>query len=85
MNAFIFTKFAEKKFYSLSPDVQQKILGKLQSLKKHDHIFSVLKHLIDFGEATHRLRIGQYRVILSCQKKSVFLILDVGHRKDIYQ
>lgn len=72
----------------LPKDVQGRILQKLLFLKEHKDIFTVLRKLSDFEPATHRLRVGNYRLILQFigQEKSEmdFLILDVGHRKAIY-
>lgn len=73
----------------LPKTVQQRILEKLRELKTHDDIFSVLKRLTDFEPATHRLRVGNYRLILGLQLQETegctFLVLDAGHRKDIYR
>ena len=34
----------------------------------------------------HRLRVGQYRVIISIKnKKTIILVLEVGHRSKIYK
>ncbi|MBI4994871.1 type II toxin-antitoxin system RelE/ParE family toxin [Candidatus Peregrinibacteria bacterium] len=89
MNVFIFTKQAEKTFLKLPKTTQKRIILKLKELKKHDDILSVLKRLTNFGPATHRLRIGMYRLILELknQKENCFefFILDAGHRKDIYR
>lgn len=85
MHTFIFTKFAKKRFKQLDIALQDRILDKLKELKKHNHIFSVLKPLRDFSPATHRLRIGGYRMILQHKEDNIFLVLDVGHRKDIYR
>ncbi len=89
MIIFVFTKKAEKRFLSLSKKVQTQILTKLKGLKSHTDIFSVLKKLHHFEPATHRLRIGSHRLILELNtqnKEAVkFLVLDVGHRKEIYK
>ena len=89
MNSFVFMVQAEKKFLKLSQKTQERILGKLKELKNHPDIFTVLKKLIDFKPATHRLRIGNYRLILMLsntdQSDFEFLILDAGHRKKIYE
>ncbi|MBT4917193.1 hypothetical protein HON58_02025 [Candidatus Peregrinibacteria bacterium] len=89
MVIFVFTKKSEKCFLSLPVVVQERILVKLKALKKHDDIFSVLKKLHHLEPATHRLRIGGYRLILELNehKKGFirFLVLDVGDRKDIYK
>lgn len=89
MVTFVFTKYAEKSFKKLPKNIQGRILGKLKELKNHSDIFSLLKRLVDFEPATHRLRIGQYRLILELgvhgENFCEFLILDAGHRKDIYK
>lgn len=79
----------DKKFFKLPKTIQERIKNKLQTLKLHSDIFSVLKKLYDFPPATHRLRIGNYRLVLELikQEKDVvaFLMLDVDHRKDVYR
>ncbi|PCI24822.1 hypothetical protein COB57_03570 [Candidatus Peregrinibacteria bacterium] len=87
MNIFIFTKLAEKKMQKLPKHIRIRIIEKLSGLKCHDDIFSVLKRLYNFLPATHRLRIGNYRLIvqnISSENDGKFRILDVGHRKDVY-
>ena len=89
MIKFIFTKHAEKKFLSLHVSLQERIKKKLTSLKKHDDIFAILKRLHHFEPATHRLRIGDFRLILQLKKQTSknieFLVLDIGDRKDVYK
>lgn len=89
MVAFVFSKNAERTFLRLSKAIQKRIISKLQELKHHDDIFSILKRLSHFEPAMHRLRIGQYRLILELKKQErshvIFWILDAGHRKDIYR
>lgn len=87
-NQFLFTKKAEKIFFKLPKSVQSRIVIKLKDLKKHEDIFTVLKQLHHLEPASHRLRIGDYRLILECKDqslhKSLFWILDVGHRRSVY-
>lgn len=89
MVSFVFTKFAERKFLKLPKNIQKRILEKLETLKIHEDIFSVLKRLHHFEPATHRLRIGSYRLILELKNQSKnrteFWMLDVGDRKEIYR
>lgn len=88
MVTFVFTKQSEKIFKKLSATIQHRIVYKLSELKTHPDIFSVLKPLVNFHPATHRLRIGMFRLILELKKNTKesieFWILDVGNRKDIY-
>jgi len=83
MNQFFFTNFSRKKFLALPPDVQERIRNKIEELQSHTALLRLLKPLKDFAPATHRLRIGDYRLILGVDKRK-FFILDVGHRRDIY-
>jgi mRNA-degrading endonuclease RelE of RelBE toxin-antitoxin system len=85
MNTFVFSVFAEKKFLKLQKREQERILQKLRDLKDHAEIDSVLKRLTAFEPATHRLRIGDNRLILQKLSDNEFLILDIGHRRDIYR
>lgn len=89
MVTFIFTKQAEKACERIPKTVRARVIEKLKELKIHDDIFSILKRLESFKPATHRLRIGNYRIILELReqtdKDSIFRVLDVGHRKDIYR
>lgn len=89
MTTFAFTKYAKKRFFKLPSLTQKRISKKLSELKKHSDIFSLLKRLHHFEPATHRLRIGEYRLILELtkqEKSSVeFLVLDLGDRKAIYK
>ena len=89
MIKFIFSKEGKKLFIKLPEIVQKRIFFKITLLKEHSNIFSVTKRLENFAPATHRLRIGSYRVILELKKHSKtetkFLILSVMHRKEIYK
>lgn len=89
MVTFIFTKKAKSIFLKSPKAIQQRITDKLHELKTHPDILSTLKRLHHLEPATHRLRIGSYRLILELklQKKETFefWVLDVGDRKDIYQ
>ena len=89
MTTFIFTKDGKKAFLKLPKSIQNRILVKLSELKKHNDILSVLKRMNDFEPATHRLRIGSYRLILELTYQDKdnfeFWVLDAGHRKDIYR
>ena len=85
MIVFVFSNIAEKKFQKLENETQQKIRLKLESLKNRRNIFTVLRKLVGLAPATHRLRVGDFRVILQKISSQKFLILDVGHRREIYK
>lgn len=80
---FVFTKLAEKSLNKIDALQRDFILSKLKKIKeqKLPWDFSLLHN---FWIATHRLRIGDYRLIL----KKVFewyIVLDVWHRREIYK
>lgn len=89
MVIFVFSKFADKRLKKLGKSEEDRIISKLQELKQHPDVLSILKPLHNFEPATHRLRIGNYRLILQIinggANRTEFFVLDVGHRRDIYR
>lgn len=68
--------------------IQKRVIEKFLQLKSHHNIFILLGVLKNFEPATHRLRIGSYRIVMELKsrkaKNITFLILKIGHRKNIY-
>ncbi len=85
MHTFLFTSFAKKRFLKLDKNTQDRIKQKLKKLREHNHIESILKPLTDMKPATHRLRIGNYRLILKYEGKKEILVLDAWHRDSVYK
>lgn len=85
MNIFKFSHFALKQWKKLDKNTQTNLLKKLESLKKHPHIFRIIEPLTNFFPATHKLRSGNYRFILKHETKKEFLVLDIRHRREIYK
>lgn len=89
MVKFVFSNNAEKIFNKIPSKVQERIVKKIKELKTHPDILSCLKRLNHFEPATHRLRIGNYRLILELKTQEnenfKFLVLDFGDRKSIYK
>jgi len=45
-----------------------------------------LKGVTEGGEAVHRVRSGKYRILYQVKdNQSEIIILDIGHRKDVYR
>jgi mRNA interferase RelE/StbE len=85
MRNFVFTKYAEKQFLQLEISLQKRIFQKLQELKHMKNTALFLKPLKSFQYASHRIRIGDYRLIVNVLDNSEkIIILKVGHRKNIY-
>jgi mRNA-degrading endonuclease RelE of RelBE toxin-antitoxin system len=84
-NTFHFSRHAEKRFKRLDKKMQDRLRLKLRDLKSHENIEAVLKHLTAFEPATHRLRLGDFRLILQKLSDHEFLVLDIGHRSTVYR
>ncbi len=77
-----FTAQAKKFLKKLPKEDKKRILSVLDRcrLRPHAHV----KKLID--SPYFRLRIGKYRAILKIDKgELILLVVEVGHRKNIYQ
>ncbi len=80
---FHFSKKAEKQYKKLSIHTQETIKEKLLQIRKTwSWDFKVV---VNISPATHRLRIGEYRLILQKENNWDFLVLKIWHRKDIYK
>lgn len=83
---FIFTKYARKQWQKFSPEVQALLTKKLQFFKTEQVFRQNIQPIKDIPPATHRLRIGNYRLILLVEdSKKEVLVLKVGHRREIYR
>lgn len=89
MSIFEFTKKGKKTFEKPSQDIQGRIVNKLKSIKRHPDIFSILVSVECIEPATHRLRVGDYRLLLEYlgreKNEDYFMILKVQHRNGIYR
>ena len=85
MPTFRFTKYAAKKLRKLDTIIQKRILGKLEELKDRDDVHAIVAPLQDVYPATHRLRMGDYRLVLKQDGEGKFIVVDVGHRSSIYR
>jgi mRNA interferase RelE/StbE len=77
-----FSKKAEKDLEKLTLDVQERILNVFERIKVRPH--SYVKRLV--GTKYFRLRVGDYRVILDLiNGELVVMVIEIGHRKNIYK
>lgn len=77
-----FSKTAEKQLYKLGKEIQLRIISTLERIRirPYPHI----KKLV--GVPYFRLRVGDYRVILDIRSdKLVIFVIEIGHRKNIYE
>lgn len=84
MPIFVFSVAAQRKLHKLDGQIQNRILKKLADLKEADDRRSMTM-MTDADPATHRLRIGDYRLIFQQKDQERFLVMDIGHRSQIYR
>ena len=83
MYEIIFDKSAAKFFKKLDKTLQERIGKKIELLKDNPMLG---ESLIGNLSGLKKLRIGDYRVIYKIKNEQlVVLILDIGHRKNIYE
>lgn len=81
MHSVEFTKTSENQFSKLEKNIRERILNVLERIRVRPFSFIKRKE----GTPYFILRIGDYRAILSInQEKSIIFVLEVGHRKNIY-
>ena len=81
MYSILFNPLAEKQLKKLDNNLQRRILDVLNRIRIRPHHF--VKRLV--GSTYFRLRVGDYRIILDIQNdKLVIVVIELGHRKNIY-
>ena len=76
-----FSQTAEKQLYKLEKNIQERVISVLERIKLRPFHFVKKKQ----GTPYFILRIGDYRAILDIkQPVSKIFVLEVGHRKNIY-
>ena len=82
MYAIEFTQSAEKAFLKLPQEAQKRIKAVLERsrVRPQEHFERLV------GMDTYKLRAGDYRIIADIQHdKLMILVIEVGHRKNIYK
>jgi mRNA interferase RelE/StbE len=79
----IFSSPAERAIERLPQAMQRRVLAKVRSLAQNPWPVGFLKLT---GVDAYRVRVGDYRVIYSVDGgKLIVLVLDVGHRREVYR
>ena len=79
MHKIIFEKRALGQLNKLEKQIKERIWNKLQNCKENPfRFFEKLNEIVGY-----KLRIGDYRVIVDIDNKTI-IVLKVGHRKNIY-
>jgi mRNA interferase RelE/StbE len=75
-------KTAQKSLAKIPKPFQTNIINKVYELANNPYKNS--KKLV--GRDAYRIRVGNYRIIYEiCNNKLVILVINIGHRKDIYK
>ena len=81
MYDLIYSDEARKQLKKLNKELQIRILNTLERIRLRPH--SYIKKLV--GDPYFSLRSGDYRIILDIQdNKLIIFVIEVGHRKNIY-
>lgn len=83
MNYF-FKARALKQLQKLPRDIQLRIINKLDFFCQQDDPFHYVEPLVRSEIGHYRFRIGDYRVAVDLEDDG-FVVLLVGHRRDIYR
>ncbi|MCC7432785.1 hypothetical protein IT412_04650 [Candidatus Peregrinibacteria bacterium] len=84
---FLFSKFAAKQWAKIPARDLDRIREKLEYWKLYpDLLLLKMKPVYDFYPATHRFRIGSWRLLVMFdQSRDTLIILKIGARKEIYK
>lgn len=76
-----FSQTAERQFYKLEENIQNRIISVFDRIKVRPFHFIKRKQ----GTPYFILRVGEHRIILDIRKKnSIIFVIELGHRKNIY-
>lgn len=82
MYKLIFSQTSIKQLKQLGGPISSRLLATLERIRIRPERY--LKKLV--GDSAYKLRVGNYRIIVDLDKgKLVILILQVGHRRNIYK
>lgn len=86
MKEIIYSKKANRFLDNLSVRVAERITGKLKWISIQTNILHFAKPLANMPPATHRLRIGIFRLTINLDTKNTCLIVyDIDTRQKIYK
>jgi len=84
MYTWEFTTEATKDFKKLTPEIQKRIVKKLDYFVNSGQPLKFAESLINYEIGQYRFRVGDYRIIFD-KIGEVIIALTLGHRKDIYR
>lgn len=81
----VFSDVAKKALKKLDKPLVKKIESKLEDLINGDQNLDI-KKLQAYKEPTYRLRVGDMRVLYAVwHQKVIIYVIDIGHRREIYE
>lgn len=78
-----FTEHAKKDLDKLPKDIQKRIVKKLQFFSSQLNPIIFSKPLVNLPPATHRFRVGDYRIAFYIIGKIIY-IERIRHRREVY-
>jgi mRNA-degrading endonuclease RelE of RelBE toxin-antitoxin system len=82
---FIFSESAKKDLEKLPKIFQSRLKTKLLYWQGSENPLQFAVPLVKYVGATHRFRVGTYRLIVLVKSDGEILILRIRHRKDVYK
>jgi len=78
-----FSPHAKKDLEKLSYDIQKRVIKKLTFFSSQEDPLLFSKQLINLPPATHRFRIGDYRIAFYISENTIY-VERIGHRREVY-
>lgn len=82
MYEVIFSDLAKKQFSKLEKQIQEQIGKSIERIKIRPEHF--IERLV--GQPSYKFRVGDHRLLLEIYNdKLVILVVEIGHRKNVYK
>lgn len=78
-----FTPKGQKDLEKLPRDIQKRIIQKLEFFSNQENPIAFSKPLLDLPPATHRFRVGDYRIAFYMEQNTIY-VERARHRKEVY-
>jgi len=82
---FIFSESAKRDINKLPKKFQSRLKTKLLYWQSTENSLEFATPLVNYTGATHRFRVGAYRLIVLLRPDGKILVLRIRHRKDVYR
>lgn len=84
MYAITFRSRALRDLSKLSPEIQKRIIQKLEFYRDTENPLLYAERLTHFSLGHYRFRMGDWRVVVDVIEDTI-VVLAVGHRREIYK